>query len=130
MCLISHSYIHRSTNKVQGASTRSNWGIRFVGSRLNRVKHALIKFGCRNDAYAYAVVGQFFKALNYGGAAVKSVNYPVGIYEIAHTGLALLLLPCAGQPGLVDIPYEFIGIMCAFPEAGGRPQRFEAALGA
>ena len=30
-------------------------GIYFVGSRLNRVKHALIKFGCRNDAYDYAV---------------------------------------------------------------------------
>ena len=50
------------------------------------------------------VVAQQGETVPQRGAAVKSVSCPVGIYEIAHSGLALLLLPCAGTAGLGRYP--------------------------
>lgn len=67
----------------------------FVSTWLIRVKHALVEFCRRNDAYTDTFTGHLLEAPNDGGIAVKGVNYPVGIYEPAHGDPALYscLLP-------------------------------------
>ena len=96
----------------------------FVAKRVVRVKHTLIKFRYGNNAYADAIMGKLFKTTDNGAVAMKGVNNPVGIREIAHNDLDFLLMPAARQPRFVDVPYQFTRVVCALPATGGRSQRF------
>lgn len=78
------------------------------------------------DDVADTIRRKFFKALNDGGIAVKSVDYPICIREIAqrdmsHHDLSLFILSAAGKPRLIDVSYQFVRVARAVPAAGSCP---------
>ena len=65
--------------------------------------------------------GKLFKASDNVEVAMKGMNYPISIRQISHCSLALLRMPAAFQPRLVDIPYQFIRIVGVLPATRSSP---------